>query len=171
MKVTGISISFKGTIPTQAYGNIALDVTWQAELSPDDNPEQSTQALFARIRSEVIKAVEPIAKARAKGMESALSGLPQSEREKIMQAGGVFNFLNMIAPELAFAENTAPTIGSERQRLGNDVAAIASEIESLIRNLSHIAAVSPIPVERKAATNVLNAIQGLISQTGDDRSL
>lgn len=161
MKVTGISVSFKGTIPTQAYGNIALDVTWQAELSPDDSPEQQTQNLFARIRGEVIAAVEPIAKARVKGMESALQGLPQQQREQIMQQGGIFNFLNMIAPELAFAEKSQ-TYGGARQELLERYEKEIGRVNTIIAALHRVTTTSESATERNVAANLLEVIERIL---------
>lgn len=108
MKVKNVSVDFKGTIPTQAYGSIAVQVRWDAELEESESPEVATKELFQRIRAEVVHSVEPIAKQRAQGMEKALQGLPAKQREDIMQTGGVFNFLSMVAPELDFAKQDTP---------------------------------------------------------------
>lgn len=105
MQIKQVSVEFSGTIPTQAYGNISLKVRWNADLDGTESAESATQELFAKIRDEVRKAVEPIAKQRATSMEQALQGLPQNVRDEVMNKGGIFNFLAMITPELNFAAN------------------------------------------------------------------
>jgi hypothetical protein len=104
VNIEKISVTFAATIPTQAYGNVSVNVCWSGSLDEGDVAETETRALFDRIRLEVAAAVAPIAAAKLAQAKQAIESLPPREREALYQQLGVIQWLETVAPELKFAE-------------------------------------------------------------------
>jgi len=107
--VREISISFKGTIPTQPYGGIAVELAWQAELAADEDPALVSRELFDQVRGEVIQAVLPIAQAKAANINRALGQLPKTQRETFKASLGPLQWLAAVVPEAALADEGVNT--------------------------------------------------------------
>lgn len=103
MNVQHISVSFGSTIPTQAYGNVQVNVAWAGDLAEDESPEAATRDLFDRIRLEVGAAVKPIAAAKLRAAKQVVESLPPKERDALMQQLGIIQWLEAVTPELKFA--------------------------------------------------------------------
>lgn len=112
MKTTSVTVSFSCTIPTQAYGNIGVNTTWTADLDEGESPEAATKEIFGRIRTEISKAVMPIAEAKLKQTRQVVESLPPKERDALMQQLGIVQWLETVSPELKFAE-PAPVAAGE----------------------------------------------------------
>lgn len=102
-RVTHVTVSFSGKIPTGPYANVDVQVTWGADVGGEDTPEAVTRDLYSRIRAQVVEAVTPIAQARLGTIEHTLAGLPRETREAVLGQLGVVRWLQSLAPELAFA--------------------------------------------------------------------
>jgi hypothetical protein len=102
--IRSVTVSFKGTIPTQSFGGIAIQTTWEADLEPGESPEAVTQQLFQRIRGEVTQAVAPIAQAKLRAADAVLRSLSPKEREDFMAQWGVIQWLQTVMPETHFAQ-------------------------------------------------------------------
>ena len=103
MKVTHISVTFAGKIPTGQYANVDVGASWSADLEAGDNPEQATAELFGRIRDEVSRAVLPIAQAKVAQSQTVIRSLPPKERDEFMAKMGAVQWLSAVVPETAFA--------------------------------------------------------------------
>lgn len=105
--VKQITVEWKATIPTQAYGNMTVGSSWTVELEAGDNPEAVHRDLQQRQRAELLRAVLPIAKERLTALQVLLAKLPAEESKAIQQRFGVLEFLRVVAPELLFAHQGA----------------------------------------------------------------
>lgn len=103
VQVSRITVTYGGLVPTQPYGNIGINATWEADVLPGASPEAATQELFGRIREQIIQAVTPIAQARLAQVEVLLSTLPKKEAEEMRQKLGAIEWLSVAAPEAALA--------------------------------------------------------------------
>lgn len=117
-QINHISVSFSATIPTQAYGNIAVNVAWAADIDPAASPEAETRQIFDRIRLEVAEAVKPIAAAKLKQARTVIESLPRAEREALDSQIGIVRWLDAVAPELKFAERQDTDPRSEYEATG-----------------------------------------------------
>lgn len=102
-RVTNLSVSFGGKIPTQSYGNVDIHLTWSVEVGEGESPEAVTQDVYGRIRDEVTKATVPIAQAKVAGAYNVLRSMPPKERQAFMGQWGAIEWLNTVTPETAFA--------------------------------------------------------------------
>jgi hypothetical protein len=102
--VTKVSASFAGKIPTQQYGNVDVQLTYEADLEAGTNPDDVAQELFLRVRQEVTRAVMPIAQAKLQGALAQMrQALPHKQADDIMSQFGAVAWLQAVAPETAFA--------------------------------------------------------------------
>jgi len=81
--VTSITVSFAAKVPTGAYANVDIAVTWQAVLDAGESPEDATADLYERVRREVTRAVAPIARTRARQFDDVLHRLPASVQDRL----------------------------------------------------------------------------------------
>lgn len=100
-----VSVSFTGTIPTQAYGSVKVQASWDADLDDDESPAEATQELFSRIRDEITVAVTPIAEAKLRAARAMYDAtMTPQEWEKFQANFGVITWLQSVVPESAFAD-------------------------------------------------------------------
>lgn len=111
-RVTHVTVSFSGKIPTGPYANVDVQVTWGADVGGEDTPEAVTRDLYRRIRAQVVEAVTPIAQARLGTIDHLLSSLPKDTREAILGQIGVIRWLQAVVPEMAFADSGASGNGN-----------------------------------------------------------
>jgi len=104
MEVTKVTASLKGWMPTQVGGGISLEVSYEASLGEGESEVAATKTLIAQLRAELVQALTPIAKSRAKTIEQSMKTLPKEDREKILAGFGPSIWLEAVMPELAFGK-------------------------------------------------------------------
>lgn len=134
MQVTSIHVSLGGKVPTQKYGNIEMNFGWQADLAPEDNPEDATRELVNRIRAQVVETITPIVEAKVQTAMNAVKALPEAKQEKALREIGIVDWLGNLIPDIAFIANPNGDTDTENKTNGNGGSNADLRIERPARN-------------------------------------
>lgn len=77
--VEKITVNIGGTIPTQPYANVTLNITYEIALEPGDDPDAVVSEYMQRGKAEMIRQAVEIARGKARDPEKLLSYLAQQK--------------------------------------------------------------------------------------------
>lgn len=102
MKVTKVSASFEGVIPTGSYANLKISAHWEADLEAGDEPEKVQDELVSRIRKQLILSLTPLIEERVAALALELKAPVESLPSAIGRTYSLYEWVRTVAPELEF---------------------------------------------------------------------